>query len=72
MIPNILLAERQQKLQFICTIDPTECVVALGSAPEVGGYGVIRRRHEGLDETEVNLESLFEFAYTNPETVKTL
>lgn len=59
-------------MQFIFTNEPTECADALWSSPVVGGYSVIRRRHEGLDETEVNLESLFEFAYTNPETVKTL
>ncbi len=72
VILNKSLAEIQQKLQFIFTNEPTECADALWSSPVVGGYSVIRRRHEGLDETEVNLESLFEFAYTNPETVKTL
>lgn len=72
VILNTSLTDIQQKLQFIFTHEPAECTGALWSSPVVGGYSVIRRRPEGFDETEVNLESLFEFAYTNPEIVKTL
>lgn len=72
VILNSSLADIRSKLQFIFTNEPAGCAGALWSLPAVGGYSVIRRRADGMDETEVNLESLFEFAYTNPETVQTL
>lgn len=72
VILNSSLADIQQKLQFVFTGDPRECEGALWSSPVIGGYSIIRMRPEDGDETEVNLESLFEFAYTNPAIINAL
>ncbi len=60
----------QNEFQFIFTQNPTDSENALWLQPALGGYNVIRLRDEGMDETDVNLESLFEFAFTNPEIFK--
>ena len=60
------LAKIQERLRFVFTHDPAECQGALWSQPVAGGYNAIFSRTPGSDETDVNLESLFEFAYANP------
>lgn len=72
VILNSSLSDIRCKLQFIFTNEPTDCAGALWSSPTVGGYSVIRRRSDDMEETEVNLEALFEFAYTNPKTIQAL
>ncbi|MDE6099389.1 MAG: ABC transporter ATP-binding protein [Muribaculaceae bacterium] len=72
LILNTSIAAIQNKLQFIFAHNPAECAGALWSSPVAGGYSIIRRRDENMDETDVNLESLFELAYSNPEIINAL
>lgn len=66
------LARLQQHFQFIFTGTPTDYPDAVWSQPVVGGYNIIRPRVDEMDETDVNLESLFEFAFSHPEIFKSL
>lgn len=60
----------QRDFQFIFSQTVSDGFNALWSQPALGGYNIIRRRTEEMDETDVNLESLFEFAFSNPEIFK--
>ena len=66
------LAHLQQHFQFIFTGSPADYPDAVWSQPVVGGYNIIRPRVNDMEETDVNLESLFEFAFSNPEIIKSL
>ncbi len=66
------LAQLQKKLQFIFSGNPADGEGALWCSPVVGGYSIIRLRPEDADETDVNLESLFEFAFANPNILNAL
>lgn len=59
------IADLQQQYQFIFTANPAETIGALWMQPAAGGYNIIRARKDGMEETDVNLESLFEFALLN-------
>lgn len=72
VVMNSSLSALQEKLRFVFTADASECEGALWSMPVIGGHSIIKRRNEGEEETDVNLESLFELAYTNPTIIKTL
>ncbi len=66
MILNESIADIQQRFRFIFTTDISERKDALWVQPTAGGYNIISKRNENDPETEVNLENLFEFAYSNP------
>lgn len=67
LVLNALLSSIQQKFRFNFTPDRAEADKALWSQRTAGGYDTITVRNEDESETDVNLESLFEFAYSNPK-----
>lgn len=72
VVLNSSISDIQRKLRFILTADPAEIQGSLWNAPTIGGYSVIKFRTDEAPETDVNLESLFEFAFANPEIIKGL
>lgn len=66
------IASLQNRFRFLFTTDPADINGALWTQPAVGGYNVIRTRTEEDDETDVNLESLFEFSFANPQIASAL
>lgn len=71
---NTVLLDRsvgdvQDKLKFADTTDPAVIESAIFSQKIFGGASVILPNTDGED-SELNLELLFEFAVTNPEMVK--
>lgn len=72
VVLNSSVAAIQNRLVFKFVQDPDELNGALWSMPVPGGYNVVRLRGEGVPETEVNLESLFELAFTNPQLTNAL
>lgn len=72
VVLNSSIAAIQERLVFRFTTDPDEINGALWSMPVPGGYNVVRFRGEGVEETEVNLESLFELSFSNPQLVNAL
>jgi len=72
LVLNASIADLQKRFQFIFTGNPSEIEGAIWTQPVVGGYNTIRPRLDGMDETDVNLESLFEFAFANPAIFKSL
>lgn len=75
VVLNSSIASLQSRLQFIFSNNPSDCQGALWSAAVPGGYNIIRTRINPDDpatETEVNIESLFEFAFTNPIMAQSL
>lgn len=64
------IAELQKQFLFKFTTNPVETIGALWVQPSAGGYNMICTRRDNEEETDVNLESLFEFAYENPEALK--
>lgn len=72
VVLNSSIAAIQERLVFKFVQDPEELNGALWSAPVPGGYNVVRLRGEDVPETEVNLESLFELAFTNPQLTNAL
>lgn len=72
VILNTSLANVQRKLQFVFTTNTAGYPDALMTIPVIGGNIVIRRRGDNEPETAVNLEALFELAYTNPQNVAEL
>lgn len=64
------IASLQRDFQFIFTQTAADSVGALWVQPAPGGFNIIRPRVADMDETDVNLESLFEFAFSNPEIFK--
>lgn len=75
VVLNSDIASLQNRLQFLFTNDPSDCQGALWSIPVPGGYNIIRTRVNPDDpttETDVNIESLFEFAFSNPLMAQSL
>lgn len=72
VVLNASIASLQQRFQFIFTGNPADAEGALWSSPVIGGYSIIRTRTDGADETDVNLEALFEFAFANPQIAAAL
>lgn len=63
--------EIARRLAFMITTDPNVIARALFASPTVGGTAVVVA-NDGSNETEVNLESLFEAAVTHPIEIKRL
>lgn len=72
VVLNASIAAIQERLVFRFTTDPEEINGALWSMPVPGGYNVVRFRGEGVEETDVNLESLFELSFSNPQLTNAL
>lgn len=72
IVLNTSLSSLQARFRFLLTTDPAEITGALWMQPGVGGYNVIRTRVDDEPETDVNLESLFEFSFANPEIAAAL
>ncbi len=72
LVLNTSTAALQKRFRFIFTVDPAEIQGAMWAQPAVGGYNVIRPRIDTEEETDVNLESLFEFSFANPEIASAL
>ena len=71
VVLNRSIESLQREFQFIFTQNrDVDGVGALWTQPAPGGYNIIRLRTPEMDETDVNLESLFEFAFSNPEIFK--
>lgn len=66
------LRKLQDQFQFLFTSSPTEVEDALWVQPTLGGYNAVRRRTPSDPETEVNLESLFECIFSNPQIFSVL
>lgn len=62
---NESIAELQQKYCFNFTTSPQEISKAIYVQPTAGGFNIITPKSEDSEETEINLESLFEYIYTN-------
>ena len=61
------ISRLQQKLCFeFVAGSAAQCEGALWCEAVPGGYSAIRLRQEGEEETDVNLESLFEFTFRHP------
>ncbi len=58
----------QQSLRFVTTSDKTVLDSALHSIPGIGGASAMLRNTDG-DDTEINLEVLFDFAINNPQSI---
>lgn len=59
------------KLKFMSTDNRELIAGALYSQPSVGGCNIITSNNDGAD-TELNLESLFEFALNRPEALHSI
>lgn len=69
VVLNTDIAGLQRRLQFLFSTNPADCEGALWCQPVPGGFNVIRTRVNPDDQTtqtEVNLESLFVYAFANP------
>ncbi len=60
------IASLQENFQFIFTPNRDSVADTLWCQPTLGGYNIIRPRGTEDSETEVNPESQFEFAFSNP------
>lgn len=58
----------QQNLRFVTTSDKAVLDNALHSIPGIGGASAMLRNTDG-DDTEINLEVLFDFAINNPQSI---
>ncbi|MDE5971625.1 MAG: hypothetical protein K2G94_02645 [Muribaculaceae bacterium] len=67
LLLNSSISALQQRLAFSLenAPDPT----ALYSQPTAGGYSIVRPADEGAEETDVNLESLFEMIVTQRQNI---
>ncbi len=72
VILNSRMMDITDKLSFSFTNDPERIAKALLALEAPGGYNIVERVAEPGDETEVNLESLFELTMRNPEAVRML
>ena len=54
------------RLNFLTTNDKDLIADAMYAQPTIGGTHIITRNESG-DESQINLETLFEFALTSPE-----
>ncbi len=71
MLLNASTSDITSKLAFTMTENPGIIANSLFSQPSLGGTAVILPATEG-QETEINLETLFQLATENPETIKEL
>lgn len=71
IILNNSISEISSRLSFQNVYGSTPPADALYAQPSLGGYNVILRNTDDSD-TEVNLESLFEFAQTQPELINSI
>lgn len=62
---NESIEELQQRYCFNFTTSPQEISNAIYVQPTAGGFNVISPKTDETEETDVNLESLFEFVYNN-------
>jgi ABC-2 type transport system ATP-binding protein len=60
------MQELTDRYEFINTSDASECNDAVFSEAVPGGYNIIRENTDG-NETDVNLETLFDFIFANPD-----
>jgi ABC-2 type transport system ATP-binding protein len=68
---DVALDRLTEKLAFVNTGDSADCSNALYFEAVPGGYDIIRENTDG-EETDVNLETLFNFVFSNPEKIKQL
>lgn len=66
---NESTAAIQEKYRFVFTHQGSDINGALWIQPVAGGFNYIEPRLEGDEETDVNLESLFEFVYSQKSRV---
>lgn len=72
---NIIHASMEEisaRLCFYTGMEPDAERPAIFTAPTLGGNSYITVRQAGDQETEVNLESLFEFAVNNPASLSSI
>lgn len=60
------ISSLQENFRFLFTQNTDDTRNTLWTQPTLGGYNIILPRGVDDPETEVNLESLFEFAFSNP------
>jgi ABC-2 type transport system ATP-binding protein len=60
-----------QKVAFVNSADAADCNGAIFFEAVPGGYNIIRHNTDG-DDTDVNLETLFDFVFANPEKINQL
>lgn len=65
---NESVAEINRRLLFTTTDNPAVAQEALYAIPSLGGYSVVLP-NRGTDETDINLETLFELALHRPESL---
>lgn len=63
---NRSIAEISSQLSFCTTDDRSLIDLALYTAPSLGGAAIVLP-NDGTDDTEVNLETLFDFALSRPD-----
>lgn len=63
LVLNSSIGELQQELSF--TLEPAADPTAIFCQPTAGGYAIVRHATPDAEETDVNLESLFEMTVTN-------
>ena len=66
---NESIARIEDRLRFNFTHDRNQAEQALLSLEVPGGYNIVEQATPMNDETEVNLETLFELAQNKPETI---
>jgi ABC-2 type transport system ATP-binding protein len=67
IVLNASMEEISEHYQFLTSVDYADCNGALFYETVPGGYNIIRNNTEGAD-SDVNLESLFNYIYSNPQT----
>jgi ABC-2 type transport system ATP-binding protein len=71
IVLNASLPQLTKKVSFINSADAAECTGAIFFEPVPGGYNIIRRNTNDED-TDVNLETLFDFIFANPDKIDQL
>lgn len=67
---NSSMEEIASSLRFTFTNNPERIKGALLTLDAPGGYNIVEEGMPGSEETEVNLESLFELAMRNPDVLR--
>lgn len=65
------MAKITEKLVFMNSSDAADCKDAIFFEPVPGGYNIVKENINNED-SDVNLETLFDFVFTNPEKIHTL
>jgi hypothetical protein len=65
------MAKITEKLVFMNSSDAADCKDAIFFEPVPGGYNIVKENTNNED-SDVNLETLFDFVFTNPEKIHTL